>query len=449
MHTMLIKQRVAPSNRCQQRGAVVLVFALTLLVLIGFAGMAIDLGRFFVIKSELQNAMDACALAAASQLSPGQAENPAVLTRAVAYGQVFSTGGAAIQNRVNFQSTALDLNVLEVTFGVTNGPNDASNYKSAAFASSNTARYAKCTYPLAGLPIFFMRVLNPALNTQTVSAMAVATLAPSASNCAIPVGVCKVKDSTAASDPPFGLAVGEWLASKSGAPYGTGNFGWLDFTPPAGGAPELAALLTGSGQCELTSGDRVGEAGNIASLDEAWNTRFGWYKKGGGANDLTLTTAPPDFTGFAYAKENWPNEFNAYSGVPGVNPIVPGAVNFETARVGYRAYQGDTPKGIPSQVYSPSSAAQHLEYGQNRRLAVAPVVDCEVWNTGGAMPAVEGWACILMLNPIGVGTPKSPEVWDVAKLEYRGLSTSITTPSPCSTAGGAGRFGPLVPVLVQ
>ena len=436
---MLLKQHLVLPSRGQQRGAVALVFALTLLLLIGFAGLAIDLGRFFVIKSELQNAVDACALAAASQLSPGQ-NNPAVLTRAVAYGRVFSTGGGAIQNRANFQSEVVAITAEHITFS------DALNgsYQDSLNANYNTARYAKCSYPLAGLPIFFMRVLNPALSTQTVSALAAATLAPSSSNCAIPVGVCKAPGGHAGND--FGLTVGQWLSAKSGTAYGTGNFGWLDFTPPAGGAPELAALLTGSGQCELTTGDQVGEAGNIASLTEAWNSRFGWYKKGGGAQDITLANAAPDYTGYAYSRDtNWPSGFNAYAG----SSTVPGALNFEAARAAYRPYQGNTPLGIPSNVYDPSTSEQHLAYGQNRRLAVAPVVDCEVWNQGGAMPAVEGWACVLMLNPIGVGTPKSPEMWDSAMLEFRGLSTNIAMPSPCSTAGGAGRFGPLVPVLVQ
>ena len=55
----------------RQRGSVAIMFGLTLVVLIGFIGLSVDLGRFFVIKSELQNAMDACALSAASQLKPG------------------------------------------------------------------------------------------------------------------------------------------------------------------------------------------------------------------------------------------------------------------------------------------------------------------------------------------------------------------------------------------
>lgn len=435
-HTMLIKQRVAPSNRCHQRGAVVLVFALTLLVLIGFAGLAIDLGRFFVIKSELQNAVDACALAASTQLSPGQ-NNPAALVNAVAYGRVFSTGGAgniaAIQNRANFQSEVVAIEPDQITFSDTLD----GLYQTSAGANFNTARYARCTYPLAGLPIFFMRVLNPALGTQTVTAMATATLSPSSSSCAIPIGVCKAPGSTAANN--FGHTPGDWLNAKK--PYGTGNFGWIDFTPPAGGASELADQLTGSGQCALKTNDTVGEQGEIQSLDMAWNSRFGLYK-----GSINLSNAPPDKTGYAYSKDkNWPLGRDAYAGSS------PPAVNYKTASTNtlYSSYQGDTPLGMPTQGYKTSTPPQHQEYGRkNRRLAVAPVVDCTVWNSSGsAQPAMEGWACVLMLNPIAAGTPPSPEVWDTPVLEFLGLST--TPGSPCATAGEAGTFGPLVPVLVQ
>lgn len=440
-----MKQHAPLSGRRAQRGAVALVFGLTLVVLIGFAGLAIDLGRFFVIKSELQNAVDACALAAASQLRPGQNDSSA-LTRAVAYGQVFSTGGTtgigAIKNWANFQSGVVDIQTSQITFSNENS-DDENDWKDSNSAIYNTAKYAKCSYPLAGLPIYFMRVLNSALSTQTVSAMAVATLAPSSSTCAIPVGVCKKPGGTVANN--FGFADGEWVVGKTTQPYGTGNFGWVDFSPPAGGASELADLLTGSGQCALNTGDHVGEQGNKASLDKAWNSRFGWYRSGGG--QPSLSTAPPDFTGYAYSMDkNWPSGQKAYNGDPAIYGAA-GAVNYQTASSSHLPYQGDTPMGIPSNGYQASTSQQHSA-GMRRRIVAAAVVDCNVWNTNGsAQPVVEGWACVLMLHPIGVGNPQSPEVWDATKLEFLDL---IDKPgSRCATTGLAGTGGGLVPVLVQ
>jgi Flp pilus assembly protein TadG len=52
-----------------QRGVVVIWFALLLPVLLGFAGLAIDLSRLYLTKVELQNAADAAALAGALSVS--------------------------------------------------------------------------------------------------------------------------------------------------------------------------------------------------------------------------------------------------------------------------------------------------------------------------------------------------------------------------------------------
>lgn len=419
----------------QQRGAVAVLLGLTLAVLIGFAGLAIDLGRFFVIKTELQNAMDACALAASSQLRPGQ-NNANALQRAVAYGRVFTTGGvsenplagniAAIRNRVNFQGQTVNVQPENITFSTTlNGP-----YVSLGASNPNTAAFVQCSLPLAGIPVFFMRVLNPLLNTQTVSARAVATLAPSASACAIPVAVCRNPGGNASNN--FGLTVGQWLTRPEGNPgsYGTGNFGWIDFTPPAGGAAELAAILEGPGQCSVGLGDEVGQEGFINSLDASWNSRFGIYRNGQGGPQLG--TAAPDLTGYGYNLSNWTAGANAYSGSSG------SALNYLAAASGYQPYQFNTSGG-----FSSSSTGEHRTFGRSRRVAVAPVVDCGVWgNTGNTTrrPAIEGWACVFMLNPLLKNT-------DRPTLEFMGLSTNAG--SLCATTGQPGTFGPLVPQLVQ
>ncbi len=426
--------RLCASGLHRQRGAVALVFGLTLAVLIGFAGLAIDLGRFFVIKSELQNAVDACALAAASQLRPGQS-NPSALVKAVAFGRVFSSGVVAdadsqlsggigaIQNRVNFQASVADLAPSQIVFS------DAidGSYQPAELADPNTAAFARCSLALDGLPIYFMRVLSPLLGTQTVSAMASATLGASQSACAIPVGMCKAPGGTPGNN--FGLAVGQWLVPPTGvgSTYGTGNFGWLDFTPPGGGASELSNLLQSSGQCGVTFSDEVGQPGAVVSIEVAWNSRFGLYRPGGG--NPKPGDAPPDVTGYSYTAATWPPQANAYQG------SVTGQVNYQTAAASQRPYQLSPPNP-----YSSLSSSQHQDFGRSRRLVVAPVVDCSTWNTGGANPSVEGWACVLMLNPLLA-------VGDVPRLEFLGLST--TPGSPCSTNGEPGAFGPLVPQLVQ
>ncbi|MBU3947284.1 MAG: hypothetical protein KJ826_03575 [Proteobacteria bacterium] len=52
----------------QQRGATIIIVALTITVLLGFAALAVDIGYMMVAKNELQNVADGAALAATSQL---------------------------------------------------------------------------------------------------------------------------------------------------------------------------------------------------------------------------------------------------------------------------------------------------------------------------------------------------------------------------------------------
>ena len=55
----------------RQRGAMAVLAGVMVVVMLGMGGMVIDLGRMYVTRTELQSAMDACALAASSQLQPG------------------------------------------------------------------------------------------------------------------------------------------------------------------------------------------------------------------------------------------------------------------------------------------------------------------------------------------------------------------------------------------
>ena len=67
--------------RRDERGSVGTITAIFLTVLIGFAGLVIDMGHLFVVRSNLQNVADSASLAAASSLGygPDEARNQAQL----------------------------------------------------------------------------------------------------------------------------------------------------------------------------------------------------------------------------------------------------------------------------------------------------------------------------------------------------------------------------------
>ncbi len=71
----------------EQRGAVAIIVAFLMFVLLGFAAFAVDFGYLYGVKNELQNAADAAALAGASVLfSDNQIASRQVALLAVAPG---------------------------------------------------------------------------------------------------------------------------------------------------------------------------------------------------------------------------------------------------------------------------------------------------------------------------------------------------------------------------
>jgi hypothetical protein len=77
----------ARTSRARERGQVLVIFVLSLVALMGAAGLAVDMGRFYSERRFLQNAADAAVLAAANALIRGGTEDDAradanaVLTR--------------------------------------------------------------------------------------------------------------------------------------------------------------------------------------------------------------------------------------------------------------------------------------------------------------------------------------------------------------------------------
>ena len=398
----------------RQRGAVALATALSLVVLLGLLGIVVDLGRLYVVKTELQNAADACALAAAFELDG----NANALTRAENAGIAIAT-----RNRLHFQSEPVVATAADIRFStVLSGPGgDNSSYITQAAGANPASTYVMCTLSRPGLAMTLTSIVGA--GPKSAAAQAVATVSPAQTSCAIPLGVC-----SHGAAPTFGLTPGEWVSGRFDAGGGsTGNFNWIDFTPPGGGQSELSALLTGPGTCNTAPGGEIGQTGVLGNAAaRAWNSRFGLYQNGGG--NPQPDTAPPDFTGYAYTPLSWPAQANALPHF--LNP----------SRVGNTPYQGDASGINMSNAYHSITAADHATYGASRRLAIAPVVDCAGWATSNTVP-LQGYACVLLLHPIA-----SPS--DIVRMEYVGRANDPA--SPCASSGLAGgTIGPLVPVLVQ
>lgn len=400
----------------RQRGAVAVAFLLLTIVLLGFVGLAVDVARLYVSKSELQNAADACALAAASALTAG---NPQQLRVAEWYGLTL-----AARHNIGMQKISVSaqqdstLQFSDAIDGVYRPKNQI------ATSAVLDMRFARCTLTESAVPLVLLQVvrgMGDTVNPATVRASATAGLAPSRGGCALPLAICRKTGSTA---PAFGYTTGEWLTGRfqPGSAL-RGKFKWVQF-PGFERTSDLADLVAKGGQCNLSGSQAITPAnGVINSLVDVWNWRFG-VKKNSGA---PAGAYPPDFTGYAYDATNWRSQSNAYN-------------DFLTRRSANTPWNNQPALGGS---WSASTAAVHAA-GQDRRMAVLPVVDCANWDSGGSASTVLlGWACVLMLNP--VSTPSSNMA-----LEYRGPAG--TAGSGCFSAGAPGgpsATGPRVPALVM
>ena len=429
----------------RHRGAVAIMVGLSLTALIGFAGLALDLSRLYINKSELQTAADACALAAAAELTCTTGTTGCLIN--AQYAGKF----AALQNKSNLQVGTVAIADADVRFSTAFVPN--ASYASLAGGAAATSTFSMCIARSAGIVPWFMGTMG--VGQQLVAAQAVASLQPAGSGgfCpGAPIGVCPKTGGGA-------YAVGDWvvanasgtsnssgLANQVGS-YGAavkGTFRWVDWDYPAGGTSEVQDRLAGTTTlCGVTTASsNIAEEGTKQGAKDGWNTRFGVYPNG--ANGYSVTTAPPDRTGFSYPTK------------PSATPYIPVGTS------AYSDYRSRQATGAPFQdstgsggTYDPqgqgnpqiggnaSSSVSHQSYGTDRRLIATPIISgC----TGAShVVTISSVGCFLLLNPMSSGA--NGDVF----MEYRGLAGSPG--SPCSGAGAPGGpggvGGAMVPTLVQ
>lgn len=422
---MIVTRRNVPASARRQRGAVAIIVGLSLAVLIGAAGLALDTGRLYVTKTELQNASDACALGASFELTGFPSIPAGNFAIAEAAGRT-----VAARNRVGFQATSIDQNSVTVEFGtaLTGG-----TWLTAGSTPSPTAKYVRCTIPETNILSWFMQVRGAP--PSTVRSAATASLVPSQQSCnGLPIGLCAPSTTS-----PYGLVPGKWYnGGLSNSGQLTGNFNWVDYSPPNGGVSELKAILEGPGVCLTNVGTQVGQSGAAQSLRTSWNTRFGIYTND--YNAAEQLAIKPDRSGYGYTALNW----DAVAG----NALADFIATRRPANTPYgipNVANGNTITGLDvkppnSTVLQPAALALR---GASRRIATAPILDCTVLAASTTAPILD-YGCVLMLHPMD----NNPAL--TIYMEYIGLANAAG--GPCAGSGIPGgplSTGPKVPGLVQ
>lgn len=302
-----MKVRRSQTARRGERGSVLAMTAISMFSLLLAAGMAIDISHFYTAKAELQNAADAAALAAASQLNSSSGGIQMAVTEAT-----------KSLNNYDFRN-AVTITATDVTFATNlNGTYISS---AAAIAAPTTIRFAKVT--LSPKPVnttFLGVVMNP---TQNLSATATAGMS---------VGLTMNKFYTAYA-----------FIESTSAPLVRGMSYQLDAKGVSDTTPNSYRVLAGPDGDLVVTGQihaygYIGSAYNLANLNGTsppanltaasmcryaqigTNTRFGDYTVHPGANS---TDQPPD----TIVQENITlDQYRTMQGagtvqsVPGVNP---------------------------------------------------------------------------------------------------------------------------------
>jgi len=297
--TKMNKQRQRNTQATQhQRGAVAIIVAICLALLVGMLGLVLDLGHLYVAKTELQNAADAAALSGAKELD----------------GSLDGVNSAKVSAIEAAGKNKYDLNATEVTIDETNlefsnSPDEGWVDFATAQASPADKTFLKVDTGKEGTDLqsfntWFIHVLPGAASIMQTFGMAVA--GKYAVNIT-PLGVCAISlvknatDSTTNELIEFGFRRGIAYNIPQLNPLGASGVPmWINpvDAPPSSCDPShSSAAFTVPFVCEgSTSSIRTlpqlvyVNTGASASLEKALNSRFDRFT----GSQCDPTSAPPD-----------------------------------------------------------------------------------------------------------------------------------------------------------
>ena len=268
MKRMLLNSSALSMFWRNEHGGTAVIATIALTALIGAAALVIDLGRFYNLDTELQNAADASALAGATQLdnaAGARARATAGATGAlVQNAQTFATDGAGAAVNV----TAPDLRFLvDLTTRAVATTDEEANFIEVTVAP-RTVTYG----------------LGQFLGQNSASPGAVAVAGMSSAFCQVPpLMFCSPPGGIGSLNPGEGLQ----LKESSGPGWVPGNFGLLGIEDGSGSISLSAALVRDAlgrtdpvAQCFGANSSVQTKPGQTTSVAMGINMRFDIYPQG-------------------------------------------------------------------------------------------------------------------------------------------------------------------------
>jgi Flp pilus assembly protein TadG len=396
----------------KEKGVVLVLVALSLVVLMGMAGLAIDLSHAEVNKTRLQNLADSLALSAAISLNKNESSFAA---------QNYATDNTYLAFRNSAGNQEIKDKLANLTINYSFAVDQPGPYV-ASSSTDFTRRFARVEVTNMNIGTWFAGVVG--FNNMAVSASAVAGSAPEQPCDVTPFAMCaetevvggkvqakdpnckdntnsnldndcygyeidalycmKEQNSVCISNPTHPSCAYDAACPASGG-IGPGNFGFLDFSKL--GLPssiKLEDCIAGNPDCrtscKFSNGIPTKTGENFGQVRAGFNSRFGIYNPG----NLTSTQYPPDlFTGQVDAPA-------PASGSPDLrfNPPLSQLQTVGSETAVSNAYDNYT--------NNPANITPVTGGEANRRILAIPFIDCSVDINGKSNTTVVGYGCFYM-----------------------------------------------------
>jgi Flp pilus assembly protein TadG len=259
-------------------GAVFIYVTVALLALFGLSAIALDTGRVFNLRHEVQQAADAAALAGAWQLdgtlAGSQKADAAARTTPI------------VTNNQKFGNATGAVGIASTSFWSAVPASDDAPLSAAAppydFIEVTTSAVVQNT--------LLMRVVGAA-PTVTLTAKAVARKGKAV--CQVtPLFMCL--PGGASFDPTLYIGHQVQMKAPQGGSWTNGNWGLLDTPGGSQSSPALAAMIAGTNGLPQCIGSTVDtKPGNVASISPAFNIRLDMYENLPGPTDERTTAGFP------------------------------------------------------------------------------------------------------------------------------------------------------------
>lgn len=267
-------------QRRKEYGSVLGIAAVGMVAILLAVGLCVDVGHWYLVAGELQNAADAAALAATSSLDATAGGITQAVDRAV-----------ATVNKYEFNGTNATIERTDVRFATQLSTFDAGTGLSETDAKASPAniRFVKVTVPPKSIGVFFASI---ATNSSTInlSRSAVAGLSVDLNSFGNIVPLALVEDSSTGFQFISGGQYTVSVNNGSKLPVG-GEYLILDLTSSRGSNTDLRELLAIGSDGNVTSGQTIPvRTGNKSGqISGGIDTRFDDYSGG-----LDSVSFPPD-----------------------------------------------------------------------------------------------------------------------------------------------------------